>query len=153
MRRVSRASSRRAVSAISLARTMMASSRSTLACFHITTTRPHRYSATLWTRQPDGAFAMNPGTTAMTQATLDEICGWLAGVAREIATQWPERARPATIGMATDGHWMVFNAAHPSCEGSAWLDEHLSGRSPAAIVARDDGMGFLSSLSEAQELQ
>lgn len=153
MRGLARKSTRRAESGLGLMRAMMTGSRTTLACFHIEMTKPHRYSCTLWRRTPGGSYELRSGEDAMTERTLEEICGWLAGLARDIAAQWPDRARPTTIGLATDGHWIVFNAAHPSCRGTDWIDQHLSGRSPATIVAKDDGMGFLSSLSQSQEMQ
>jgi len=153
MRGLTRKSTRRAESGLGLMRAMMTGSKTTLACFHIEMTKPHGYSCTLWRRAPDGSYRLRDGADAMTGRTLEEICGWLAGLARDIAAQWPERARPATIGLATDGHWIVFNAAHPSCRGTDWIDQHLSGRSPATIVAKDDGLGFLSSLSQPQEMQ
>lgn len=153
MRGLTKASINRAIAGLGLMRAMMTGSKSTLACFHIELGKPHQYSCTLWRREADGSYQLSDGSQSMTERTLEEICGWLGGLARDIAAQWPVRARPSTIGLATDGHWIVFNAAHPSCHGTDWIDQHLSGRSPATIVVRDKELGFLSSLSQMQEMQ
>lgn len=130
-----------AVQKLSLVRSFLAGARSEIACFHIETKRRRRqYSCTLWRGTLSDGYEIVDGSAEMTHGMLSEICGALAPLARDLAARWPDRARPSTIGIATDGHRIVFNAEHPSCTGDAWLAAHLSGRSPGTLIA-DDGKG------------
>lgn len=137
-----------AVHRLPLIRAVMAGKDARIACFHIDVRgRRKQYGCTLWRGDLSIGFEMIDGAREMTHAMLSEICGSLAPLAKDLAARWPERARPGVIGIGTDGHRIVFNAEHPSCNGEAWLDEHIAGRSPGAIVADDGTPSLLEIIS------
>ena len=137
-----------AIQKLPLIRAVLAGSRSQIVCFHMDVRgRRKKYGCTLWRGDVSGGFDIVDGGQEITHATLSEICGSLAPLARDLAARWPERARPGIIGIGTDGHRLVFNAEHPSCGGSSWLEEHIAGRSPGSIVADDGTPALLETIS------
>ena len=150
LRPVERKSAANALAALPLARSAMMATRSTMACFHIAVSGRARNRATLWKRRPDGAYEIIDADGHVNRRVIDEICGGMAGAAREISKRWPERARPGVIGLATDGHLIAFNPGQPSCVGVAWLDDHVTGQSPATIVVNDGNPGYLTIMSNDQ---
>jgi len=136
-----------AVQRLPLVRALLSGSRAQLACFHIDTRgRRRKYSCTLWKGDLENGFEIEDGTGEMTHSVLSEICGALAPLARDLAARWPDRARPARIGVATDGHRVIFNAGHPSCAGPEWMSQHLSGHAPLTLIADDGTDGLLETI-------
>ena len=145
---VDRAAVSHVLQRLPLIRAVMGGARAQIACFHVETRgRRRRYACTMWKGDGRQGFLIEDATASMTHATLSEICGALAPLVSDLSARWPERARPAVIGVATDGHRVVFNADHPACRDSSWLEEHIAGRSPGAIVADDGVPGMLETLS------
>ncbi len=141
-----------ALQRLPLVRAVLAGSHAQIACFHIDLrARRRQYACTMWRGNADTGFVIEDGTSALTHGTLSEICGALAPLARHLASRWPERARPGVIGVATDGHRVIFNAGHPACRDHGWLEEHIAGRSPGTIVADDGKPGLLEKLSPRKE--
>ena len=143
-----RAAVTHALQRLPLIRAVLAGCHAQMACFHIDVGgRRRRYACSMWRGDLNQGFTIGDATAEMTHATLSEICGALAPLARDLAARWPERARPGVIGIGTDGHRIIFNADHPSCRDEAWLDEHIAGRSPGAIIADDGTPGILETIS------
>lgn len=69
----------------------------------------------------------------------ENLCPDLIAVATEIASRWPEAARPSEMALVTDGLRLWFNPGRPDGVGGAWHIEHLTGRSPCAIIHSIDG--------------
>lgn len=133
------------VQKLPLIRAMLAGARAEIACFHIEAKgRRRNYRCTLWRHSAAGGYDIKDGTSDMTSAMLSEICGSIMPLARDLVARWPEQARPPVIGIATDGHRIVFNAEHPSCAGEAWMSQHLSGRAPGAILSDDGRTGAIA---------
>jgi len=107
-----------------------------------------KIAASVWCPDGDG-FRIFDGQN-LHQAVLSEIAGALGETVRELAARWPANARPRTIGLALDGNAIVFNATYPGAEGHKWLEEHLAGRAPAAMLHNDGGEGLLTRLCQYQ---
>ena len=142
-----------AIRGLPLVRGLLAGAGADIACFHFEFARRHNgYRCTLW--RPDGSgYQVASSAREITRAVLSEVCGALAPLARDLAARWPAMARPRVIGMATDGHCIVFNAGHPSCEGVEWLDQHILGRSPGVLLAGDPHKGPLGLIVSNREAQ
>lgn len=136
-----------AVHRLPLIRAVLTGARASIACFHIGL-RPRRrlYACTFWRGDPEKGYVIDDAGADITQATLSEICGALAPLARHLSERWPDRARPLRIGLASDGHRIVFNAEHPSCAGTEWLAGHLCGRTPLTLIADDGSRGALDQI-------
>lgn len=109
-------------------------------------TRHRRYCCTLWRADGMGGYRIDPSDGAIGDAVVSQICGALSDMARDLSARWPASARPPAIGMVTDGHRIVFNAAHPAATGADWLLDHVCGASPATILVDDGGEGHLDIL-------
>lgn len=133
-----------AVHRLPLIQAVLAGLRADIACFHIgLRSRRRDYSCTVWCGDAERGYEIRDAGRDITHATLSEICGALAPLARDLSARWPERARPSRIGIASDGHRIVFNAEHPSCAGSDWLSGHMAGRTPLTLIADDGQSGAL----------
>lgn len=67
-----------------------------------------------------------------------EMDAWshvLGDLANELLRKWPEGSEPNSIGLITDSKTIVFNAGRPEANGMEWYEDHLEGKSQAAIVA------------------
>jgi len=69
----------------------------------------------------------------------ENLCPDLIAVAAEIASRWPEAVRPSGIALVTDGVRLWFNPGRPDGLDDAWHTEHLTGRSPCAMIHSIDG--------------
>ena len=124
-----------------LVRALLIGAGAELACFHFELARRHNgYRCTMW-RASGGGYDLSPSGRNVTRGVLSEVCGSLAPLARNLSARWPEQARPRIIGVATDGHAILFNADQPSGEGVDWLEQHIRGRSPGVLLAGDVGTG------------
>lgn len=128
-----------------LIRSLLMGTKAQIACFHINLAAKRKsYKCTFWKGDAKDGFVISDGTKEMTSSTLSEICGGLAPLARHLAQRWPEAARPSIIGFATDGHRIIFSSEYPACEDEDWLKQHLSCRSPSALIADDGAGGIIS---------
>ena len=80
----------------------------------------------------------------------ENVCPDLIAVASEIATRWPEAARPDQIALITDGRSLWFNPGRPEGAHQSWLRDHLSGKSPCAMVHKGKGPMPLRAPDSAQ---
>lgn len=130
-----------------LVRAVLAGSHAEIVCFHVSMERRrNRYDATFWRGDSVSGYALEDGASLMTHSTLSEICGAMVPLVRDLSFRWPEKARPLVLGLATDGDRVLFSAEHPSCKGTAWMRQHLLGRSPASIICDEGHKGVLSKI-------
>lgn len=129
---------------LELIRGVMTGLGASLLCFQIQPNSPKRkrYDYTVWKGSLEKGFVIEKSANHMTVSVLSEICGAFVPLSLEISSRWPERARPKQIGFATDGHRIMFNAEYPDCLGFDWMEQHLTGLSPASIIY-DDGVSSL----------
>ena len=80
----------------------------------------------------------------------ENVCPDLIAVASEIATRWPEAARPGEIALITDGRSLWFNPGRPEGARQSWLRDHLSGKSPCAMIHKGEGPMPLQAPESAQ---
>lgn len=66
------------------------------------------------------------------------LCSGFSLISSELAERWPARARPDCIALMTDGKHLWFNPGRPNAENGEWLQSHLSGESPCAIILSKD---------------
>ena len=138
-----------AQSRLPLVRAALLGSKSVIMCVHIEMTQKRQaYKSSLW-RTVDAGYQIIDGGTHLTPETLAEICGSFGPLARNLYARWPDRARPKAIGLATDGHRVVFNATHPACVGSQWLDDHLTGKAPGVSIVSDGTPGEIDFICAA----
>ena len=69
----------------------------------------------------------------------ENICPDLIAVASELATRWPEAVRPEDIALVTDGCSLWFNPGRPDGLSQSWLRDHLTGKSPCAMIHKGQG--------------
>lgn len=127
------------LSKLPLVRAALTGAKAQILCVHVEMgSKRKSYSCTLWRQSDDGAYDISDGHTHVNETILSEICGSFGPLVRNLHARWPDRAKPKVMGLATDGHRVVFNATNPACIGSGWLDDHLTGRAPGVSIA-DDG--------------
>lgn len=69
----------------------------------------------------------------------ENVCPDLIAVASELATRWPEAARPEEIALLTDGCHLWFNPGRPDGASRSWMVDHLDGSSPCAVIHKGKG--------------
>lgn len=88
------------------------------------------------------ALALNDSAVDAEQAELtpgeksdwEGECADMAAVSAEISSRWPKGARPDSLILVTDGRSLWFNPGRPSGNATEWLEAHLSGESPCALI-------------------
>lgn len=141
-----------AVAKLQMIRGVLAGAKGEILCLHIDVRarrRPH--GCTVWKGSHALGYAVEKADGHITASLIDELCSAFAPLAREIASRWPERVRPEIIGIATDGHRIVFSPEYPQCHGSEWLIFHQKGKAPAAIISDDGINGFFSKISPSKD--
>jgi len=77
---------------------------------------------------------------------LERLCSGFSLISSELSERWPSRARPDCIALITDGNRLWFNPGRPQAENGEWLQSHLNGESPCAIIlSKDDIKPFSKS--------
>jgi hypothetical protein len=64
----------------------------------------------------------------------ENISTGLITISSELAARWPRGAQPDSIAIITDGRHLWFNPGRPGGKASEWLDSHISGESPCAMI-------------------
>lgn len=72
------------------------------------------------------------------QSDWKKLCTGFSLISSELAERWPTRARPDCIALITDGKNLWFNPGRPHAENGEWLQSHLNGESPCAIILSKD---------------
>lgn len=141
-----------AVAKLQMIRGVLAGAKGEILCLHIdvrSRRRPH--NCTVWRGSSASGYVVEKANGHITGSLINELCSAFAPLAREIASRWPERVRPEIIGIATDGHRIVFSPEYPQCHGNEWLILHQKGKAPASIISDDGVNGFFSKISSNKD--
>ncbi len=72
--------------------------------------------------------------TSGEKSDWEQACAEMAHVSASLASRWPKGARPESLVMITDGRSLWFNPGRPSGGPVDWIESHVSGDSPCAII-------------------
>lgn len=61
-------------------------------------------------------------------------CPEIIAIAAELMERWPRYGRPQSLALMTDGKILACNPGRPEARGYAWIEDHLNGESPCALL-------------------